>query len=178
MVPGDVVIGLPSSGLHTNGYSLARKICFDVAGLDCGDPMPGVGRTVGEALLEPHRSYAKLVQLLMAAVEVRTMAHITGGGITDNLPRSLPDGVGAEIDLCAWNVPPLFSFLKTTGGVADLEMLHTFNMGMGYLIVVPEEDADKAMDVLQQLSEDAVRIGRIVAGAGEVTYVGTLKYGE
>ncbi|NIA12444.1 MAG: phosphoribosylformylglycinamidine cyclo-ligase [Nitrospiraceae bacterium] len=178
VVPGDAVIGLPSSGLHTNGYSLARKICFEVAGLDCGDPMPGTGRTVGEALLEPHRSYAALIQLLMAAADVKAMAHITGGGITENLPRSLPDGVGAEIDLGAWNVPPVFSFMKTAGGVADFEMLRTFNMGMGYLLVVSEEDADQAMDVLQQTGEEAVRIGHTVAGAGEVTYVGALKYGE
>ncbi|HNR35398.1 MAG TPA: phosphoribosylformylglycinamidine cyclo-ligase, partial [Candidatus Hydrogenedentes bacterium] len=97
IVPGDVIIGLPSSGLHTNGYSLARKVCFEVAGLGCDDPMPGTGQTVAEVLMEPHRSYAKLVQLIMRIVKVKGMAHITGGGITDNLPRTLPAGLGAEI---------------------------------------------------------------------------------
>jgi len=175
---GDVVIGLPSSGLHTNGYSLARKICFEVAGLTCDDSMPGVGRSVGEELLEPHRSYTKVIQLLMRVVEVKAMAHITGGGITENVHRSLPDGLGAEIDLASWQVPPVFTFLKQTGNVADAEMLRTFNMGMGYLVVVSEAEVDEALDVLGQAGQGAVRVGAIVAGANQVNYVGSLRYGE
>ena len=175
---GDVVIGLRSSGLHTNGYSLARKVCFEVAGLTCADAMPGTGRTVGEALLEPHRSYAKVVQLLMRLVKVNGMAHITGGGITDNLPRSIPRGLGAEIDLGAWETPPLFTFLKRTGNIADLEMLRTFNMGMGYLLIVARRDAEKAFDGFSQAGEEPVLIGRVVAGENEVKYVGELRYGE
>ncbi|MCP4644427.1 MAG: phosphoribosylformylglycinamidine cyclo-ligase, partial [bacterium] len=174
---GDVVIGLPSSGLHTNGYSLARKITFDVAGLTVDDEMPGVGRTVGEALLEPHKSYAKMVQILMRVTDVKGMSHITGGGITDNLPRTLPDGVGAEIDLDSWTVPPIFEFMQKTGGVEDAEMMRTFNMGMGYLLVVAPDEAERMMDTFAQTGEHAHAIGKVVAGEHNVTYVGKLHYG-
>jgi len=176
VVSGDVVIGIGSSGLHTNGYSLARKICFEVAGLTCDSPMPGTGKTVGEALLEPHRSYAKLIQVLMRIVKVKAMAHITGGGITDNLPRSIPKTMGASIDLGTWTVPPVFSFLKDAGNVADLEMLRTFNLGMGYLVVVSAAEAEKALDALRQGGEEPARIGEIVEGPNAVTYTGTLTY--
>jgi len=175
---GDVIIGLKSSGLHTNGYSLARKICFEVAGLGCADPMPGSVRTVGEELLEPHRSYAVVIQLLMRIVKVKGMAHITGGGITDNLPRTIPGNLGAEIDLAAWEIPPLFTFLQRTGNVADLEMMRTFNMGMGYLVVVAEQEAEKALDALRQTVEEPVIIGRVVAGENAVKYRGKLRYAE
>ena len=134
--PGDAVIGLGSSGLHTNGYSLARKIVFEVAGLSCDDELPGTGQTVGEAMLEPHRSYSKIIQLLMKIVKVKGMAHITGGGITDNLPRALPKNLGVQIDLGAWKVPSIFTFLRKTGNVTDKEMLRTFNLGMGFLVIV------------------------------------------
>jgi phosphoribosylformylglycinamidine cyclo-ligase len=175
---GDVIIGLRSSGLHTNGYSLARKACFEVAGLSCNDPMPGTGRTVGEELLEPHRSYAKVVQLVMRIVKVKGMAHITGGGITDNLPRTIPDGMGAEVDLGAWSVPPVFTFLKQAGNIADHEMLRTFNMGIGYLLIVSADEADKALDAFSQAGEEAVVVGRIVPGENVVNYTGTLQYGQ
>jgi phosphoribosylformylglycinamidine cyclo-ligase len=175
---GDVIIGLRSSGLHTNGYSLARKVCFEVAGLTCADPMPGAGRSVGEELLEPHRSYAKVIQLLMRIVTVKGMAHITGGGITDNLPRSLPEGLGAEIDLAAWQIPPVFTFLQRVGRVADREMLRTFNMGMGYLVVVSEDESEKALDALLQAGEQPGRIGRVVAGKNAVRFVGKLRYAQ
>ena len=175
---GDVIIGLRSSGLHTNGYSLGRKVCFEVAGLACNDPMPGAGRSVGEELLEPHRSYAKVIQLLMRIVEVKGMAHITGGGITDNLPRSLPAALGAEVDLGAWKIPPVFTFIQRAGRVADLEMLRTFNMGMGYLVVVSEDESEKALDALRQAGEEPARIGRVVAGENAVRYVGKLRYDE
>ncbi len=173
---GDVVIGLPSSGLHTNGYSLARKICFEVAGLDVHDPMPGVGRTVAEALMEPHLSYAKLMQIVMKVVNVKGMAHITGGGITENLPRTLPDGLSAEIDLKSWTVPPLFRYLQETGNVSESEMLRTFNMGMGYLMVVAAEQADKAMETVELAGQSSVRIGRVIPGNGEIQYKDALQY--
>ena len=176
IVEGDVVIGLPSSGLHTNGYSLARKICFEVAGLSVDDPMPGTGRTVGEALMEAHRSYAKIIRILMRVIPIKGMAHITGGGITDNLPRTIPDGLGAEIDLGAWEVPPLFKFLQETGNVKDAEMLRTFNMGQGYLMVVAAEHADRVLNTLSQGGEDGRAIGRIVSGAKGVNYTGKLTY--
>lgn len=175
---GDVIIGIRSSGLHTNGYSLARKICFEVAGLSCTDPMPGTGRSVGEMLLEPHRSYAVVIQLLMRIVKVKGMAHITGGGITDNLPRSIPKGLGAEIDLSAWEIAPLFRFLQETGNVADLEMMRTFNMGMGFLVIVAKDEAEKALDALRQAVEEPVIIGHVVKGENAVSYTGNLRYAK
>ncbi|MDX9971745.1 MAG: phosphoribosylformylglycinamidine cyclo-ligase [FCB group bacterium] len=173
---GDVIIGLASTGLHTNGYSLARKIVFEVAGLGVNDAIPEVGRTVGDALLEPHRSYARTMQILMKVVRVKGMAHITGGGITDNLPRTLPQGLGAEIDLGSWVVPPLFKFLRDTGNVEALEMLRTFNMGMGFLVVVPAKDADKAMETLTMSTEHPRIVGRVIKGERKVHYKGELRY--
>lgn len=175
--PGDAIIGLASSGLHTNGYSLARKICFDVAKLRCEDPMPGVGRTVGDALLEPHRSYSKPMLVLRRIVDVRGLAHITGGGITDNLPRILPEGAAAEIDLGSWEALPVFRFLQDAGRVADLEMLRTFNMGIGFIMVVPGDERERALDALEQGGETAYEIGRVIAGDGAVHYKGSLRYG-
>lgn len=174
---GDVILGLPSSGLHTNGYSLARKICFEVAGLGVDDDMPGVGQTVAEALMAPHTSYAKLMQIVMKVVEVRGMAHITGGGITENLPRILPEGLSAEIDLNTWSVPPVFRFLMETGNVTESEMLRTFNVGQGLLFVVTEAQAEKALNTVDQAGRSAVRVGRIIRGDGKVHYQGNLIYG-
>ncbi|MDQ1255530.1 MAG: phosphoribosylformylglycinamidine cyclo-ligase [Candidatus Hydrogenedentes bacterium] len=175
---GDAIVGIASSGLHTNGYSLARKVCFEVAGLTCDDPMPGTGRTVGDMLLEPHRSYAKLIQLLMKIVTIKGMAHITGGGITDNLPRILPDGLGAVIDLDSWAALPVFKFLQEAGNIAQAEMLRTFNMGMGFLVVVAAEDAERALDALAQSGEEPKQIGTIAAGDKKVNYRGSLRYAE
>ncbi|HDP36201.1 MAG TPA: phosphoribosylformylglycinamidine cyclo-ligase [Candidatus Hydrogenedentes bacterium] len=175
---GDVIVGLPSTGLHTNGYSLARKICFEVAKLKVTDEMPGVGRTVAEALMEPHISYAKQMQLVMRMVEVRGMAHITGGGITDNLPRILPEGLAAEIDLNSWAVPPLFRFLQEQGNVADREMLRTFNMGQGFLFVIPENKADKIRETMELAGQKYTFMGRIISGDGKVHYTGKLHYAD
>ncbi len=174
--PGDVVIGFPSSGLHTNGYSLARRIVFEAAKLKPEDEIPGLGKTVAEALMEPHITYAKLMQIVMKLVDVRGMAHVTGGGITDNLPRVLPDGAGVEIDLGSWTVPRLFAFLKEAGRVADSEMLRTFNMGIGFLIVVPEKDAAKAIENIEMAGQKAMIVGRVLAGERKVNYTGTLQY--
>ena len=174
---GDTVIGLYSSGLHTNGYSLARKICFDMAGLSVNDAMPGVGRSVGDALLEPHRSYSKVIQVVSRIVTIKGMVHVTGGGITDNLPRTLPDGLSVKVDLDAWTVPPIFKFLQETGNVSDSEMLRTFNCGMGYLTVVSAEEEEKALDAFMQATESPKVIGRVVAGGdGGVEYTGSLHY--
>ena len=176
---GDLILGLPSTGLHTNGYSLARKICFDVAGLKHSDEMPGVGRSIGEALLEPHKSYAKMIQLLMRVVDVKGMTHVTGGGITDNLPRSLPEDMGADINLDSWRIPPIFTFLQEAGDVADREMLRTFNMGMGFLIIIAPEDAARALDTVAQTGEHAAIIGQVVKGGGKdkINYIGDLHHG-
>ena len=174
---GDVIIGLDSSGLHTNGYSLARKIIFDVAGLDVKDTMPGTDRTVADVLMEPHLSYAKLMQIVMKVVKVKGMAHITGGGITDNLPCILGDGHGAEIDLSTWTPQPVFKFMQETGNVATLEMMRTFNMGQGYLFIVPEEQKDKAVETVEMTGQKARIVGRIIDGESKVNYEGALCYG-
>ena len=163
---GDLLIGLPSSGLHTNGYSLARRIAFDVAGLTTGDVVPELGTTIGEALLRPHRSYLPVIRPLLGTGLIKGMAHITGGGMTDNLPRILPDGHGAVIDRSTWRVPPLFEWLQRTGNVPDADMLRTFNMGLGLIVVCGPADADPLIERLAGAGEPgAVRIGEIQAAA-------------
>src|SRR5262249_60979308 len=128
-------VGVPSSGLHTNGYSLARKIVFDHLGLTVDSYVPELSRTVGEALLEPHRSYLRFIRPLLDGGRIKGMAHITGGGITDNLPRVLPHGTAAMVDASTWNVPPLFRWLQQSGDVLVDDMMRTFNMGIGLIIV-------------------------------------------
>ena len=168
---GDAIIGLPSSGLHTNGYSLARRIVFEHLGLDAGSQVPALGTTVGEALLVPHRTYLPIVRPLLGSGLIKGMAHITGGGITDNLPRVLPEGCAAVIDRRAWTVPPLFEWLVREGGVPDEDAWRTFNMGMGLLIVADAVDAETLLGRLAAAGEPAARIiGRIVSGAREVRY--------
>ena len=175
--PGDVVIGLRSSGLHTNGYSLARKICFERDGLDVKDTMPGTGMTVGDALMAPHREYARVMQIVMRIVNIKGMVHITGGGITDNLPRILLDGLGVKVQLDSWEVPPLFRYLQETGNVEEKEMLRTFNCGMGFLVMVEESQKEKALDAFRQAMEDPVVIGRIEkSDSTDVVFVGGLRY--
>jgi phosphoribosylformylglycinamidine cyclo-ligase len=170
IVPGDVLIGLPSSGLHTNGYSLARKIAFEQARLGPRDRVDEIGDTIGAALLAPHRSYLPIVRPLLGTRLIKGMAHITGGGITDNLPRVLPDGVGAVIDRDAWQVPAVFRWLQKTGRVPDGDMLRTFNMGIGLIVACAERDAETVLAQLASAGEPgAVRIGVIAPGAG-VTY--------
>jgi len=170
---GDAVIGLSSSGLHTNGYSLARKICFDVAGLEIHDPIPGLEATVAEALLEPHRSYARDIQIALRFLDIRGMVHITGGGITDNLPRVLPEGLGAEVDVSSWTLPPLFRYLRDTGNVAQPEMLRTFNCGIGYLVVVPGSEAERTIEAFRSSAAEPVLIGHVIPDAdGGVSYTG------
>jgi phosphoribosylformylglycinamidine cyclo-ligase len=167
---GDLLIGLPSSGLHTNGYSLARRIAFEIAGLTPGDVVPELGTTIGEALLWPHRSYLPVIRPLLGTGLIKGMAHITGGGLTDNLPRILPDGHGAVVRRQTWRVPPLFEWMQRTGDVPDADMLRTFNMGLGLILVCGPADADPVIERLAGAGEPgAVRIGEIHDGAG-VTY--------
>jgi phosphoribosylformylglycinamidine cyclo-ligase len=169
--PGDVLVGMPSSGLHTNGYSLARRIAFDVAGLGVDSHVAELGTTVGEALLEPHRSYLPVIRPLLATGLIKGMAHITGGGITDNLPRILPEGTAAVIDRSAWQVPPVFRWLQQTGGVPDADMLRTFNMGIGLIVACDAHDAEQVIADLGRAGEAAaVPIGRIVSGQRAVEY--------
>ncbi len=142
VAPGDRLIGLPSSGLHTNGYSLARRIVFDRVGLGVDDRVPELGVTVADALLAPHRSYLPIVRPLLAGGIIKGMAHITGGGITDNLPRILPRGTEAVVHADAWTVPPIFTWLQSAGGVPVDDMRRTFNMGIGLIVAVDRADAD------------------------------------
>jgi phosphoribosylformylglycinamidine cyclo-ligase len=168
---GDVLVGLPSSGLHTNGYSLARSIVFDRLKLSVYDRVPELGATVAEALLAPHRSYLPVVRPLLSAVRpiVKGMAHITGGGITDNLPRVLPDGTEAVVRLGAWDVPPIFRWLQQAGGVPREDMLRTFNMGIGLILVVAESDVARVLSTLNEAGESrAVVIGGIANGPSGV----------
>jgi phosphoribosylformylglycinamidine cyclo-ligase len=164
VTPGDALIGLPSSGLHSNGYSLARRIVLDVMRLDLGARFPGSGRTTGEELLTPTRIYAKAVLALVRAVDVHAMAHITGGGITGNLPRVLPEGRRAIVRRGAWHVPGIFSALQAAGRVEDAEMFRTFNMGIGYIAVVRSSDIDRAFATLAAAGEHPVLLGEVVGG--------------
>jgi phosphoribosylformylglycinamidine cyclo-ligase len=162
--PGDRVLGLASSGLHSNGYSLARRITFDVLGLSVDAPFPETSHGVGEELLMPTRIYAAAVRRLLGGVEVRAMAHVTGGGLTGNLPRVLPEGCRAVVHRAAWAVPPVFRVLQRAGQVSDAEMFATFNMGVGYVAVVPEAAAAAATALLRDAGETVFALGEIVAG--------------
>jgi len=171
IVAGDVLIGLPSDGLHTNGYSLARSVMFDLCGFAADSVVPELGMTAGEALLAPHRSYLRAVRPLLDESLVKGMAHITGGGITENTPRMLPDGCAVEVDRRSWTVPPLFTLLQQRGGIAEDEMLRTFNMGIGLIVCAGASTAGRAIDLLTQNGEQPITIGRVVAGARDVRYV-------
>lgn len=163
--PGDEVVGLASSGLHTNGYTLARKVAAD-AGLSWEDrPEALGGRTLGEAYLEPHRAYVREVEALRATVEVRGLAHITGGGIPGNLPRAL-GGLGARIEAGSWGEPGVFGLIKTLGGVSEDEMRRVFNLGVGMCAVVPAGESARAVDAVRGSGCGAWRIGEVVQGGG------------
>ena len=164
VTPGDVVLGLTSSGLHSNGYSLARRIVFDVLGLSPGDRLPGTRRAVIDELLEPTRIYVRPVLDLIRQVDVHAMAHITGGGLTGNLPRVLPDGCRAILRRATWEVPAVFVALQDAGQVTDAEMFRTFNMGIGYVLVVPPTAVETATRVLTDGGERVLPLGDIVAG--------------
>jgi phosphoribosylformylglycinamidine cyclo-ligase len=168
---GDVCIGLPSSGLHTNGYTLARKVAFEIAGLKPGDTVDELGTTIDKALMEIHRCYAPIIQPLLDKYDVHGMAHITGGGIPGNLRRVLPAGVDAEIKSGSWPVLPIFDYLERAGNIDPDDMFTTFNMGVGFILVVAEQDADAVVDDLKKAGETAYRIGRIVDGSGKVRLV-------
>jgi phosphoribosylformylglycinamidine cyclo-ligase len=173
IAPGDVILGLASSGVHSNGYSLVRRIVAN----NGGDYSVRVGeKTLGEALIVPTRIYVKPLLEAFAHHDVRGLAHITGGGITDNLPRVLPDGVVAHIDLASWSLPPLFRWLRDHGPVAEAEMLRTFNCGLGMLVVTPAAGAAALAKTLEAQGETVFNVGRIAAGTGaeRVIYSGKL----
>jgi phosphoribosylformylglycinamidine cyclo-ligase len=168
--PGDIILGLPSTGLHTNGYSLARKLLFEVAGYTLETYVNEIKGKVGNELMRTHRSYWPVIKKLMTAECVSAMAHITGGGITENLPRVLPRGVSAVIEYGSWPVLPIFTHLQTLGNVPQDDMMRTFNMGIGMLLVVPSKKFKKAQTVLDRAGEKYYTIGRIVKGERKVSY--------
>ena len=162
---GDIIIGMASSGPHSNGYSLIRKV------LERAPDATVEGYPAREVLLAPTRIYVRPILSLLQHVEVRGLAHITGGGITENIPRILPDGLGAEIDTSSWRPGPVFDFLQQHGNIETAEMRRTFNCGVGMVAVVAEAEADRAIEQLETSGETAWRIGRIVTGSQDVTYL-------
>lgn len=166
VAPGDVLLGLASQGLHTNGYSLARKALLEDGGLSVDTNIPQLEATLGEALLWPHRCYAPSILPLLDTVPVKAMAHITGGGFIDNIPRVLPEGVGVQIDMNAWEVPYLFQLIQEKGAISTNEMFRVFNMGIGYIVVVSPEDAERATEQLQASGETVYRLGQTISGSG------------
>lgn len=173
--PGDTILGLASSGLHSNGYSLARRVFFDKAKLDVGARLPELDRPVGEVLLTPTRIYAKQILALVKDFRIKGIAHITGGGITENLPRILPQGVRAKINRKAWPVPPIFQALSKLGQVEREEMFRVFNMGIGLILIVPSQSATAVLKKAAELGDQGWKIGEIVSSSateGEVEYVG------
>ncbi|MGM9636486.1 MAG: phosphoribosylformylglycinamidine cyclo-ligase [Eubacteriales bacterium] len=169
MVPGDVVIALASSGVHSNGFSLVRKV-FDVENNpDLFKPCQALdGKSIGETLLTPTKIYVKSMCALFEQVKVKGVSHITGGGFYENIPRSIPDGLGAEIDRSAVRVLPIFDLIAKVGNIPERDMFNTFNMGVGMSVVVAAEDADKALEILRANGEDAYVIGKIVASEDKV----------
>jgi len=172
VVEGDVLLGLASDGVHSNGYSLVRRI-VDVSGLTWANDAPFADETLGAALLAPTRLYVKPALAAVRAGGVHALAHITGGGLTENLPRVLPEGLGANIDLSAWTLPPVFQWLAQTGGMAEDEMLKTFNAGIGMVLVVAADQIDAATSLLTDAGETVHRLGIVTADEG-VRYSGSL----
>lgn len=159
--PGHRIIGIASSGLHSNGYSLVRKICFDVLGLTVDSHVPELGKTLGEELITPTRIYSETVQSLVRDLPIQGLAHITGGGIMDNIIRVIPQACGIAIEKGSWDVPPIFPFLQEAGNVDEEEMMRTFNNGVGLVAVVPEENAQEVLDRLTGSGETAWIIGEV-----------------
>ena len=171
MQPGDVIIALPSSGVHSNGFSLVRKV-FDVEHSDITSPIPELGgRSIGETLLTPTKIYVKPVLALLEKVQVKGISHITGGGFYENIPRSIPSGLGARIERSRIKVLPIFDLLARTGGISERDMFNTFNMGVGMSIIVAPEDADMALKILGEQGEQPYIIGEIVSSENSIEII-------
>ena len=169
--PGDILIGLASSGLHSNGYSLARKALLETAGFPLGSKIPELaGRTVAQELLTPTKIYVKAYNAIKGKAAVKGMAHITGGGIPGNLNRILPENIDAVVEEGSWPVPPVFRLIQRSGGVPEAEMKKTFNMGIGYVVVTPPADAKEALSALNKAGYDSFIIGKTSRGSGRVRY--------
>lgn len=169
---GDVILGLPSSGVHSNGYSLVRKIVFDVKGFKGDEYIDELGKTIGEELLTPTRLYPKSCLPLIEKFDIHGMVHVTGGGYYENIPRALPEDMGAEIDATSWPVPPIFNLLKEWGNVDWHEMYRTFNMGIGMIIIASADEAEKIEADLQARNEAVYEIGKVTQGSHEVIVKG------
>jgi phosphoribosylformylglycinamidine cyclo-ligase len=169
--PGDVLLALPSAGLHTNGYSLARKLFFEVAGHSASTRVEALGETVGDALLRPHLSYLRPLEGLLDTGAIKGLAHITGGGLLENIPRILPPGTAVEIERGSWPLPPVFRLMQEIGNVAEAEMHRTFNMGVGMVVVCSPADAANIKAHLASLGEPCHEIGRVTEGERTVTLV-------
>ncbi len=173
IAPGDVLLGLPSTGLHTNGYSLARKLLFDIAGYTPKTFLPELDGTIADELLKVHRSYLKPIQSLMKAGLLAGAAHITGGGITDNTPRILPKGLAVEIKLGSWPILPVFELMRRIGNIPDDDYRRTFNLGIGMILVIPQKKLVKAERALKRLKQPFHQIGKVLKqprGKGRVIY--------
>ncbi|GIP38951.1 phosphoribosylformylglycinamidine cyclo-ligase [Paenibacillus sp. J31TS4] len=171
--PGDAVIGFASSGVHSNGFSLVRRLLLEEKGYRLDEPLEALGGAkLGDVLLEPTRIYVKSVLALLQQVGIKGMAHITGGGFLENIPRVLPEGVNAEIELGSWPVLPVFRLMERDGGLTQDDLYRTFNMGIGLVLVIAEEDAEEVLRIAEGLGEQAYRIGRITEGSQEVTLAG------
>ena len=170
---GDVIIGLPSSGIHSNGYSLVRKVLLTDANLDVHDFIPELNQTLGEALIEPTRIYVKAAKSLFDQFEIHGIVHITGGGFYENIPRILPDGLSADITSGSWEIPPVFDYLQNQGNIETKEMFSTFNMGIGMMFVVDSEDAQGVLKALMKAGEKPSIIGKIgkEANGERVTFI-------
>lgn len=175
--PGDVLIGLPSSGLHSNGYSLVRKICFDVKELDINQFIPELGKTLGDELLIPTKLYPKACLPLIEKFEIKGMVHITGGGFYENIPRVLPEGCGVEVDTQSWPQPPVFALMQQWGNVAWTEMYRTFNMGIGMVLIVSPSEVQNIQDDLTARGETSFIIGQVTQGTKETVLKGGI-FGE
>lgn len=162
----DVLIGLPSTGVHSNGYSLVRKLFFDQLDLDINDHVAELNSSVGEALITPTKIYVKEVLRVLEDISVKGMVHVTGGGFIENIPRILPEGLGAKINLNAWPQLPLFEFIQDKGDIATEEMFKTFNMGIGFIMIVKQDDVDATLKLIESLDEQAYVIGSVTSQAG------------
>ncbi|RED55410.1 phosphoribosylformylglycinamidine cyclo-ligase [Cohnella phaseoli] len=170
---GDAVIGLASSGIHSNGFSLVRRLLLEQQGYALADkPEELEGRTLGDVLIEPTRIYVKQILKLLESVKIKGMAHITGGGFIENIPRVLPEGVNVDINRGSWPVLPIFSLMQRVGSITDRDMFTTFNMGVGMVLVVPAEQAEQALAIAKEQGEQAYRIGTVTEGSKIVTFDG------
>lgn len=172
IAPGDTVIGLASSGVHSNGFSLVRKLLLEQEGYSLQDSVPELGGTLGDALLEPTKIYVKPLLGLLELLPVKGMAHITGGGFIENIPRMLPDHVNVDIEYGSWPILPIFELMQRKGSISGRDMFTTFNMGIGLVLVVKAEDAEKAVGFLKEQGEEAYIIGKVTEGESVVTFTG------